>query len=318
MAPDDSWFIGSATKTFTAAVILRLAEERRLSLDDPLGRFLPDFPDADRITLRHLLAQTSGLKDFYLYLYLRPDRAEMIELVTREWTEAELLGLAGRFGRHFEPGTDWDYSSTNYYLLGVVIERVTGTTLAQAYRRYLGDPLGLASTWLHRHETALGTVPIGYLSPVAAWKHAEMFGALGPTTNLDRSSVELAAGGLVASAADGTRFLSALVGGRLLADASLAAMRSYRATPPLGLNSGPRPPDLPPDGYGLGLVRLVRPGFTLEGHGGLYNGHTAGLWSIAGTDRVVALYFNRGFIDQRAALDRIVPAVLGGVGAASR
>ena len=141
--PDDAFLLGSVSKTYTATLILRLAEEQRLSINDPLSRWIPDFPRGDEITLAHLLQHTSGLRDFYLYCYLRPDRSEMIEMVTRQWTQAEMLEMAGRFGHSFDPGADWSYSNTNYFLLGVVAEREAAMTLAQAYRHYLLDPLGL-------------------------------------------------------------------------------------------------------------------------------------------------------------------------------
>lgn len=141
--PDDAYFLGSVTKIYTAALILRLAEEGKLSLEDRLDRYLPDFPRSGEITVRHLLQHTSGLRDFFLYLYLRPSREEMIEQVTRTWSQDEMLRLSARFGHSFEPGADWSYSNTNYFLLGVVAERASGMSLAMAYRSYLLDPLGL-------------------------------------------------------------------------------------------------------------------------------------------------------------------------------
>jgi D-alanyl-D-alanine carboxypeptidase len=309
MAPSDPYFLGSISKTYTAVVVLRLAEESRLSLDDPIARFLPSFPDGARITVRHLLSQTSGLKDFYLYIYFRPERKEMIELVTKRWREEELLELAGRFGRHFDPGTDWDYSSTNYYLLGVIAQRASGMSLPEAYRRYVYRPLGIERTWLAWHEEAVAAAPTGYLGPVEGWRHSEMFGELGATTVLDRSPVEWGAGGLVAPAEETIRFLRSLLGGELLEKASLEAMMRFRATPALGVTESGGAPGAKPDGYGLGLIRMQRPGFSLVGHGGLFTGHTAGLWYVPDCGVTIALYVNRGFIDQRAALDRILPEV---------
>lgn len=103
MRVDDAFFLGSVSKIYTAALVLRLAETATLSLADPLSRFLPDFPRADEITVRHLLAHTSGLKDFYLYLYLRPDRGEMIRQVTRSWRPWRPLHRAHR--RSLVPAT---------------------------------------------------------------------------------------------------------------------------------------------------------------------------------------------------------------------
>ena len=312
LEPGQPFFLGSISKTYTATVALRLVEEGSLSLDDTLERWLPSFPRGSQITIRHLLGHTSGLKDFYSYIYFRPDRAEMVELVTRSWTEAELLELSARFGHWFDPGSDWSYSSSNYYLLGVVIERASGLTLAQAYRRYIYGPLGIHLTWLTWHEDARGPLSVGHLGPVAEWKHSDMFGDLGATTRLDRSPVEWGAGGLAAPAADALYFLDGLMNGRLLAESSLQMMTEFVDTPPLGVaGSGAVESG---NGYGLGLVTMVRNGVTLVGHGGLFTGHTAGLWFIPECDVTIALYLNRGFAGQRDLLDRVLALLVEGGG----
>jgi D-alanyl-D-alanine carboxypeptidase len=303
------YYLGSVTKTYTAVVILRLAEEGLLSLDDTVHRFLPSFPRGPEITIRHLLQHTSGLKDFYMYLYYRPDREEMIRLVTKRWNQEELLELSGRFGHWFDPGTDWSYSSVNYFLLGVIIERASGLKLADAYRHYIYQPLQIQHTWVAKHEEDLAPLPTGYMGPVKEWKHSEMFGELGATTVLDRSSVEWSAGGLVAPADDAIRFLRGLFGDELLDPASLKVMTQFRATPPLGVTDGSAAQSN--DGYGMGLIRMERAGYTILGHGGLFNGHTAGLWHVPACGITMALYFNRGFIDQRAVLEQILPVVTG-------
>ncbi len=178
LSSDQPFFLGSVSKIYTAVVLMRLAEQGLLSLDDSLERWLPDFPRAQEISLRQLLGHTSGLKDFYSYIYYRPDREEMVELVRKSWSEAELLELAGRFGHWFDPGTDWSYSSTNYYLLGVVIERASGLTLAEAYRLYVYAPLGINRTWLAWHEDGASELTPGFMGPVEGWAHSEMFGSL--------------------------------------------------------------------------------------------------------------------------------------------
>jgi D-alanyl-D-alanine carboxypeptidase len=314
LVPEDPFYLGSVSKTYTAATVLRLRDAGRLSLDDPLARFLPDFPRAPDITVRQLLAHTSGLKDFYGYLYYRPERGEMVELVTRRWTEEELLELAGGFGHWFEPGTDWSYSSTNYYLLGVVVERASGRTLPATYRHGLFEPLGLDGTWLAWHEPPRGTPPTGYLGKVEGWEHSAMFGDLGPTTVLDRSPVEWGAGGLVAPAAEAMRFLDALMHGELLSPGSLDAMTTFQNTAPLGVREPGAADRGQREGYGLGLVRMKRAGVDLLGHGGLFTGHTAGLWHAPACGITLVLYFNRGFVDQRAVLDRVLPVVCDGGG----
>ena len=134
-----------------------------------------------------------------------------------------------------------------------------------------------------------------------------MFGEMGPTTELDRSPVEWGAGGLVAPAADASRFIRALMSGALLEPGSLSAMQAFHDTPRQGI--GGSAVSERRDGYGLGLVRLELPGATLIGHGGLFTGHTSGVWYLPACGATIAIYLNRGFVGQRDALE----VVLGGL-----
>lgn len=310
MRPDDAFFLGSVSKIYTAAAVLKLAEQGRIDLDDDLARYIGEVPRAAEVTVRDLLAHTSGLKDFYGYLYFRPDRAEMIRLVTRDWTHEEVLELVARLGYWSDPGSEWSYSSTNYYLLGLLVERVTGDPFAEALRALVLEPLELGTTWLTQHEPARAPLPgTGYMGPIDGWPHSDMFGELGSTAALDRSPIEWGAGGMAASSEDALSFLSALLGGRLLPRAALGEMTDFVETPQLGTpDSDARAPSRS-DGYGLGLVRLERPEFTLVGHGGVFTGHTAGLWHVDRCGVTISLYFNRGFVNQRRALDLVLEQV---------
>jgi D-alanyl-D-alanine carboxypeptidase len=307
----DAFEIGSISKMLTSVVVFRLAEEDRLAIDDPLARFLPDFPRSREIHLRHLLQQTSGLKDFYLYLYYRPDREEMIEAVTRDWTQVELIELAARFGHHFDPGSDWDYSNTNYFLLGLVIEQASGMTLAEAYRHYVFDPLGMDTNWLSQYEPDRAETPLeGYSGYVEGWPHSEMFGELGPTAVLEHSKLEWGSGGVISTVEETLRFLHALVEGELLSSSSREQM--LRTVPAQSLGQSGEQIGIPPDlsnEYGHGVIRTGRPGYEMLGHGGILAGHTAGLWHLPQCGVYVALYFNRGFVPQRLLLDRVVEAL---------
>lgn len=312
LLPDDPFFLGSVSKVYTSATVLQLVEDGRVGLDDPVADFIPEVPGGDETTIRHILSHTSGLKDFYSYLYFRPDRAEMIDLVTRDWTQDEVFELIDRFGHWFDPGADWSYSNTNYWLLGVLVERLTGTRFPDAQRDLLLDPLDLARTWLTLHEPARGNLDItGYMGPVEGWEHSEMFGDLGPTTVLDRSPIEWGAGGMASSAADAVAFIAKLLGGRVLGEPQLEEMLAFHETPALGVDGGTAEGTTRPDGYGLGIVRMERPEFTVLGHGGLFTGHTAGVWYVPRCGLTVGVYFNRGFVGQRAVLDRILGALPG-------
>ncbi len=300
----DPFQLGSISKVYTATVVLQLVEEGRLSLAEPLADFFPDFPNATAIQLRHLLQHTSGLADVAVWAYFRPEREEMISLVTKQWTRDELLAAAVALPPDFAPGEDWSYSNTNFILLAAIVEEVTGEPFAVELRRRMFAPLGLERTWLSQYEDApLELATTGYLGPLPFWSHSEMFGELGPTTGLDGGNMEWGAGGVVSSAEDALGFLTALLGGDLISSDSLRGMESWVETPFLGAPRPETPPDLE-DGYGFGLIRIVRPGYQMIGHGGVYNGHTAGLWRVPECEATVAFYLNRGFSDGRALMDR--------------
>jgi D-alanyl-D-alanine carboxypeptidase len=129
--------IDSVTKEFTAAAILLLAEQGKLSLDDPLRKWFPRLGAASAVTLRQLLTQTSGIRDYWPQDFLTPE-------MTRPITVAALIEQWARRPLDFEPGTDWQYSNTNYVLAGAVVERVAGEPLFTFFQHRLFQPLHMA------------------------------------------------------------------------------------------------------------------------------------------------------------------------------
>ena len=128
---DTHFRIASITKTMTSAVILQLAQEGKLALDDPVSKYIPDVPDGDNITLAQLLEMRSGLYSF-------TDDPAISEAMdddpTRVWTPQELLDIAFAQPPMFAPGADYYYSNTNYVLLGLIIEQLEGRPLADVVR----------------------------------------------------------------------------------------------------------------------------------------------------------------------------------------
>jgi D-alanyl-D-alanine carboxypeptidase len=230
--PYDSYIrIGSATKSFVATVVLQLAAEGRLSLNDTAARWLPGVVtgngnDGTRITIRELLQHTSGIYDYQNTLPL--DQSEQGFLATRfdSVTPQQLVAIAMRHRPLFPPGTSWSYSGTNYILLGMIISKVTGQALARQVLDRIVVPLGL------RHTFVPG-------SPYLPALHADDYqqfapgGPLVDTTDLN-PAWGLAAGGIVSTPDDLDRFFRALVTGRLLPPAELAEMETTIATPPGG------------------------------------------------------------------------------------
>ena len=134
---------GNIAFAYVTTLLLQLAEEKQVSLDDKLSKWIADLPNADRITLRMLANMTSGYAD-----YVRDE--QMVKDIYadpfRQWTPQELISIGVNKPLLFEPGTNFGYSHTGYVILGEVIERVTGKPLAEAMRDRIFIPLGLRGT----------------------------------------------------------------------------------------------------------------------------------------------------------------------------
>lgn len=135
--PDTAFRLASVTKQFTAAAVLKLAEQGKLSLDDRLSVYAPELPGAENITLYQLLTHTSGLADF-------TEAPDYEEHRARDHSRAEMIAWIGALKPNFAPGEAWRYSNSGYIMLGVVIERVTGQDLQSAFGSLLGPAFTLA------------------------------------------------------------------------------------------------------------------------------------------------------------------------------
>jgi D-alanyl-D-alanine carboxypeptidase len=136
--PEMRYAIGSISKQFTAAAILLLQEEGKLSLDDPISRFIPGLTRGNDVTIREILSHTSGYQDFWPQDYVMPMMltATTPQAIANRWAKQPL---------DFEPGSRWQYSNTNYTLAGMVVEKASGMPFFQFIRSRILNPLGLAS-----------------------------------------------------------------------------------------------------------------------------------------------------------------------------
>jgi D-alanyl-D-alanine carboxypeptidase len=158
--PADAFRVGSTTKTFVAAVALRLVDRGRLRLDDPVARYIPSWPHGKQITIRELLAHTSGIPPFggdtgapdpYV-----DSATRFIEADTqRQFTPADILAFVKNRPLLFAPGTRTSYSNINTILLAAIITRVTGHSIGEMLHREIIDPLHLSSTRYAAEEPAL-------------------------------------------------------------------------------------------------------------------------------------------------------------------
>lgn len=277
MEPDDPFLISSGAKMFTAVTVLKLVEQGKLGLDDPISNYLPEDLVAsllvldgesygDTITVRQLLSHTSGLGDFsngpdtdgsglpdFKDLVLnQPDRMWDVDAVLA-WAVENIPPVS-------LPGEGFHYSDTNFQLLGLIIENVSGLPLHEAYRQFIFDPLAMNHTYLEFYEEG---------APEDNGRSVSQAFYAGTNWNeLDSHSYEWGSGGLVSTVEDQTRFMWALVNGDLFDDlASQEALMTW-------VDTGD-----PGNYYGLGLWHFVIdewniPGLgEVYGHGGLFNSH---------------------------------------------
>ena len=251
--------VGSNTKTFMSALALQLVDQRRLTLDAPVERYLPGVvPNGAHITVRMLLNHTSGLfsytgdPDFFPAMDRDPQHV---------YTDRELLTIAFAHAPNFAPGTSWSYSNTNYILVGMVLQKLTGKSLPDLVQQRIARPLGLTRTYFaaprathtgpgyaHGYAVDLNVTPPAYSDvaglPLGGWAGA--------------------AGAIISTQNDLSRFFAAVLGGKLF---SAEQLRQMKTTVPV-------PADFGIDGeYGLGLFKINSPCGTVWGHGGDTLGH---------------------------------------------
>ncbi|MFT4037670.1 MAG: serine hydrolase domain-containing protein [Thermomicrobiales bacterium] len=253
-APDDHYRIASTTKTFVATVILQLVDEGDLSLDDTLGQFIEGIPNGDRITLRHLLTMTSGV---YNYIYDPLIAVDYEEDPLIAFTPEQVVEIIRAHGAaDFAPGEQAVYSDSNYVLLGLIVEQVTGKTIAEEITTRLITPLGLTGTSF----ATTPDMPEPYLRGYAA-------GATqAPLRDVTRSNPDVAwaAGAMVSTLADQHTWLTAMLTGDLLSPATQAER----------LQIIPWVEDPIHAGYGMGVLELGG----LQGHSGGILGYSS--WSM--------------------------------------
>jgi len=275
IAPDMVFRVGSVTKEFTAACILRLVEEGRLGLNDPVEKYLPDFPTGGRrVTIEQLLTHTSGIRSYtdmpgWFGARMREDRSPR---------EIEALFDGEPFD--FEPGTQWHYDNSGYILLGEVLEKVTGKPYADLVSETIFRPLGMNDT---RYGSDAPIVPrrvAGYQKTQNGMVNAPFLSMTEPYS----------AGALVSTVDDLARWHRALDAGAVLKPESVRRMWS-----------SVRLPDGRDTRYGFGWIIWSLDGHPVVEHGGRINGFDAANLRLPDERLYVAVLSNcLGCADPRA------------------
>ena len=308
--------IASNTKTMTAALIVLLAQDGKLTFDDPVSKFVPDVPDGEHITVADLLKMRSGL---YGYTADPALAAAMDADPKKAWTPQEVLAIAFRHPPQFAPDTSYEYSNTNYALLGLVAEKVGGQPLAQQFRERLFGPAGLEQTSLPAPDDTAIPAPYshGYMyggsfyaladDPYPAdMQAAARAGTLQPIDYTNQnSSYATAAGGAISTAADLATWMQALVGGKIFnADFHQQWLTSLQAEDPA---SGPNGQQY---GYGITHQRFG-PNAAMYYHGGELPGFNSFMGYDPDNDVTLVIWTNLTMSpDGRTTAQGMLPVVL--------
>ena len=245
--------MGSITKSFVAATIMLMVEDEMLTLDDPIGDYLPDFPNIDSaITVRQILNHRSGLND-----YLNENPATVVawgENLDSIWTIETMLNNYV-LEPNFEPEEDWSYSNTNYLLAGLLIESIEGQPWYEVVRNRIIDPLNLSHTFSHPFEN-YGTQPFAHAFSDIDGSGNMVDLEVNGLPMIGLFSMGSSAGNLITTPEDLVIFTNALFNGDLLLPESLAEMQT-NYSPGVGIQ------------YGLGIFGInLGGGLNSWGHNG--------------------------------------------------
>jgi D-alanyl-D-alanine carboxypeptidase len=289
VTPDTPFAWGSITKTFVATLVLRLVSTGVLSLDDRLSTWFPDYPQARKITLRMLLGHTSGIFDYFQH----PDYPERVyEDPLHAWTPQEILSLTGK--RTNAPGKAFSYSNTNYVLLGLILEQVTGVELADLVHDQLLEPLGLDESVFQQAGR-----PNGLVGAKGFWKKKgggfqEWSDGTDYRPTTSTATVAWAAGAIEGSIRDLLDWEMALYEGDVLLPEALALMLDFDEQ----------------SGYGLGARTQTIAKRAGYGHGGSLRGFVSVMYRLPAEDLDVVVVTNVGFANLDRVANRLASAAL--------
>lgn len=263
VTPDSQFRVGSLSKTFVAVMLLQLVADGTIELDDPVVTHAPDLTIAAGVTIRQLLAHRSGI----------PEHADgelapaVLDDPGRSWTPTDVIDLIADQPRDSPPGAEFAYSNTNYIVAGLVLERITGMTLADNLRTRITEPLGLTATYF---------APDDERSPIGGFSDSLPGGDTSGDSYRAIETAAGAAGALVSTAPDLAVFLRALAHHELLDEATYAEMTS----------------GLPDDGHSLGVFAADPPSSTGISSNGALPGYIAYIQYDPTTEDLFVLLIN--------------------------
>ncbi|GAA1905760.1 serine hydrolase domain-containing protein [Streptantibioticus ferralitis] len=292
--PNGVFRVGSITKTFSAVLVLQLVAQHKVSLDTAAIHYLPSgvLPANSTITVRQLLNHTSGLYDYTNDLLTGDTVTGYQKFRYQTFRPQALVADALKHGQQFPPGARYSYSNTNFVVLGMLIEHITGKPYAQVLNQRIIAPLGMTHTrFVVPHTTIDSPHAIGYLT------NDDRSKPLFDATNQTASWI-WTAGAAISSTSDLNRFLRALATGHLLPPAQLAEMETMESVSPTSH-------------YGLGLRQYdLSCGTSVIGHDGIIEGYQTYTYTTKDGTRQVTISANASnnsdiFSAERKALEPV-------------
>jgi CubicO group peptidase (beta-lactamase class C family) len=267
VTPQTKFRIGSMTKQFTAAAILKLQEQGKLNLDDKLSKFIPDYPRGDEVTIHHLLTHTSGIHNC-------TSKPDFLQKVGVHHTPEDWIKSFENDPYDFDPGQKWNYSNSGYVLLAFIFEKVSGEKYEDYMRETFFEPLGMTNTGVCNssdildHEACGYTYQAGQVKKALYWDMSNGYGG----------------GNLYSTVGDLYRWNEALFNGKALNQASLEA-----AFTPVHVSDDNTPRV---DGYGCGFMIQKLRGLIEIAHGGGLHGFSSYMLRIPKENLTVAVLLN--------------------------
>lgn len=281
--PETIFRLGSVTKTFTSILIMKLYEEGKLELDDKVTSFIPDYPkeQGDKISIRHLLSHSSGMTDY-------TSMPGILDYILEEQNPEEFIKFFWNEKTGFEPGSEYNYSNSGYFLLGAITEVITGKKYAEALQEYIFNPLGMKNSGYINDDEHYENEANGYVKTEEGLSSPMSF----------HHSLPFAAGGIYSTAEDLYIYFMAIHKNEILSPANTVLLQT------------PCFPDADDKyGYGFGILQVDKGFFSepvlITGHEGQIPGFRS-LFHIVNNEYLIVLLDN----NENSTLFRISASII--------
>lgn len=268
--------IGSISKTFTAVLVMKAVEEKKITLDKKLSDFYPEIPNADKITIEHLLQHRTGIHNL-------TDEPEFLQYYTRYHTGNDLVNIIKKYKSDFEPGSKYEYSNSNFILLGLILEKIYKKPYAELIKDKIARPLKLTLT-------GVGGKIDTSKNQAKSYQYSGGSYIVAPETDM---SVPIGAGNIISTPRELLTFILGLEQGKLIKKENVDKMKNFI------------------DDYGYGLLKFPFEKYTGFGHNGAIDGFRSELVYFPELKIAVSFTVNQQDVDSDEIFSRMMSAATG-------